>query len=141
MAVRAAARGPQCDPVQLQQGHASLPGLLRRRRGAVAAVGVAGLAAVPAMSGLSPVDEAELRRLRWRCRRGMKELDQLLNRWLDQQCAASSEAQRGVFLQRLDCEEDRLWRCLLGHDNAPDAALDVIGRASGRESVCKYGKI
>src|SRR3546814_5616419 len=91
MGVRAAARGPQCDPVQLQQGHAPLPGLLRRRRGAVAAVGVAGLAAVPAMSGLSPVDEAELRRLRWRCRRGMKELDQLLNRWLDQQWAASSK--------------------------------------------------
>src|SRR3546814_9101361 len=62
------------------------------------------------MRGLSPVDEAELRRLRWRCRRGMKELDQLLNRWLDQQWAASSEAQRGVFLQLLDCEDDRLWR-------------------------------
>src|SRR3546814_3755362 len=117
MAVRAAARGPQCDPVQLQQGHEPLPGLLRRRRGAVAAVGVAGLAAVPAMSGLSPVDEAELRRLRWRCRRGMKELDQLLNRWLDQQWAASSEAQRGVFLQLLDCEDDRLWRWFLGHEN------------------------
>src|SRR3546814_2613455 len=106
--------------------------LFRSRRGAVAAVGVAGLAAVLAMSGLSPVDEAELRRLRWRCRRGMKELDQLLNRWLDQQWAASSEAQRGVFLQLLDCEDDRLWRWFLGHENAPDAALDAlvqIGRA------------
>src|SRR3546814_15272470 len=76
------------------------------------------------MSGLSPVDEAELRRLRWRSRRGMRELDQLLNRWLDQQWAASSEAQRGVFLQLLDGEDDRLWRWFLGHENAPDSALD-----------------
>src|SRR3546814_18040189 len=56
----------------------------------------------------------------------MKELDQLLNRWLAQHWAASSEAQRGVFLQLLDCEDDRLWRWFLGHENAPDAALDAL---------------
>ena len=78
------------------------------------------------MSGLSPAVEIELRRLRWRSRRGMRELDQLLNRWLDRQWAASSEAQRGVFLQLLDCEDDRLWRWFLGHENAPDAALDAL---------------
>ena len=78
------------------------------------------------MNGLSSGDEAELRRLRWRCRRGMRELDQLLNRWLDQQWAASSEAERGVFLQLLACEDDKLWRWFLGHENAPDAALDSL---------------
>jgi antitoxin CptB len=78
------------------------------------------------VSGLSAGDEAELRRLRWRCRRGMRELDQLLNRWLDQQRAASSEAERGVFLQLLACEDDKLWRWFLGHENAPDAELDSL---------------
>jgi antitoxin CptB len=78
------------------------------------------------MSGMSAGDEAELRRLRWRCRRGMRELDQLLNRWLDQQWAAASEAQRGVFLRLLACEDDKLWRWFLGHENAPDAALDSL---------------
>ena len=29
-------------------------------------------------------DDAEIRRLRWRCRRGMRELDQLMLRYLDQ---------------------------------------------------------
>lgn len=75
---------------------------------------------------MSQDDEAELRRLRWRCRRGMRELDQLLNRWLDRQWALASEAERGVFLQLLACEDDKLWRWFLGHENAPDAALDSL---------------
>ena len=78
------------------------------------------------MSDTAASDDSELRRLRWRCRRGMRELDQLFNRWLDQQWAASSEAQRGVFLRLLDCEDDKLWHWFLGHETAPDAALDAL---------------
>ena len=78
------------------------------------------------MSDAAASDDSELRRLRWRCRRGMRELDQLLNRWLDQQWAASSEAERGVFLRLLDCEDDKLWHWFLGHETAPDAALDAL---------------
>ena len=78
------------------------------------------------MSDAAASDDSELRRLRWRCRRGMRELDQLFNRWLDQQWAASSEAQRGVFLRLLDCEDDKLWHWFLGHETAPDAALDAL---------------
>ncbi|MFC7300978.1 succinate dehydrogenase assembly factor 2 [Cognatiluteimonas weifangensis] len=76
---------------------------------------------------MSETDDAlELRRLRWRCRRGMKELDQLLLRWLEREWAAASEAQRGVFLRLLDCEDDRLWRWFLGHENPSDAALHAL---------------
>jgi antitoxin CptB len=71
-------------------------------------------------------DAIELRRLRWRCRRGMRELDQLLTRWLDREWATASEAQRGVFLRLLDCEDDRLWRWFLGHETASDAELDSL---------------
>jgi antitoxin CptB len=70
--------------------------------------------------------DAELKRLRWRCRRGMRELDQLLTRWLDREWMAASEAERGVFLRLLDSEDDRLWRWFLGHETAPDAALDSL---------------
>ena len=66
-------------------------------------------------------DEAELKRLRWRCRRGMRELDQLMLRYLDRAWAQDSEAQRGVFLRLLDCEDDKLWRWFMGHD-VPDHA-------------------
>lgn len=71
-------------------------------------------------------DEVEFRRLRWRCRRGMRELDQLLTRWLDREWQSASETERGVFLRLLDCEDDRLWRWFLGHEIAPDAALDAL---------------
>ena len=71
-------------------------------------------------------EPAEFRKLRWRCRRGMRELDDLLVRWLEREWASASEAQRGVFLRLLDCEDDRLWRWFLGHETAPDDALDAL---------------
>jgi len=70
--------------------------------------------------------DAELKRLRWRCRRGMRELDQLLTRWLDREWTAASDSQREVFLRLLDSEDDRLWRWFLGHETAPDAAVDSL---------------
>lgn len=56
----------------------------------------------------------------------MRELDQLLTRWLDREWAMASESERGVFLRLLDCEDDRLWRWFLGRETAPDATLDAL---------------
>jgi len=56
----------------------------------------------------------------------MRELDRLLERWLDRRWAQSSEAERGVFLRLLDCEDDRLWRWFMGFEHADDAALDSL---------------
>jgi len=71
-------------------------------------------------------DDAELRKLRWRCRRGMRELDQLLERWLDLAWRQSSTEERAVFLRLLDSEDDRLWRWFLGHEDAPEADLQAL---------------
>lgn len=68
----------------------------------------------------------DLNRLRWRCRRGMRELDQLLERYLRHAYASDSEAQRGLFLGLLDCEDDRLWRWFMGHEECPDAGLAAL---------------
>lgn len=68
----------------------------------------------------------ELRRLRWRSRRGMRELDRLFERWLDQRWGVSSESERAVFRRLLDCEDDRLWKWFLGHDRPDDADLDTL---------------
>lgn len=70
--------------------------------------------------------DAGLRRLRWRCRRGMRELDQLLTRYLDQQWAAASNAEHGVFLRLLDSEDDTLWRWFTGRERPTDDALDAL---------------
>jgi antitoxin CptB len=75
---------------------------------------------------MSEADEIELRRLRWRCRRGMRELDQLLVRYLDRAWRQSSNEDRAVFLTLLDTEDDKLWRWFMGHDSPTDAALDTL---------------
>ena len=73
-------------------------------------------------------EDAELRRLRWRCRRGMRELDQLLTRYLDRRWSQAPDEERGVFLRLLDCEDDRLWAWFLGHGRPADAELDALVR-------------
>ena len=72
---------------------------------------------------MSESDEAELRKLRWRSRRGMRELDQLFERYLDTRWRPASPDERETFLRLLDCEDDRLWRWFLGHEAPDDAAL------------------
>jgi antitoxin CptB len=72
---------------------------------------------------MSDADELELKRLRWRCRRGMRELDQLLGRYLDREWAHASGTDREVFLRLLDCEDDKLWRWFMGYEECPDDAL------------------
>ena len=71
-------------------------------------------------------DDTELRKLRWRCRRGMRELDQLLERWLEREWRQSPTAQREVFLQLLDTEDDKLWRWFLGHETADDVEIAAL---------------
>ena len=71
-------------------------------------------------------EDAELRKLRWRCRRGMRELDQLLERWLEREWRQSPTAQREVFLQLLDTEDDKLWRWFLGHEIADDVEIAAL---------------
>ena len=71
-------------------------------------------------------DDIELRKLRWRCRRGMRELDQLLERWLEREWRQSPTAQREVFLQLLDTEDDKLWRWFLGHEIADDVEIAAL---------------
>jgi antitoxin CptB len=62
-------------------------------------------------------------RLRWRCRRGMKELDLLLSRWLDVQWIAADAGRRQAFRQLLDETDPQIAEWLLGGTRPPDATL------------------
>ena len=75
---------------------------------------------------MNAAQDPDIKRLRWRCRRGMRELDQLLERWLDREYAAVSEVERGVFRQLLDCEDDKLWRWFLGHESPDDVEIAAL---------------
>ena len=71
-------------------------------------------------------DDTELKKLRWRCRRGMRELDQLFERWLEREWRQSPTPQRELFLRVLDTEDDTLWRWFLGHEVPADVEIAAL---------------
>lgn len=75
------------------------------------------------------MNEAAPSRLRWRCRRGMRELDQLLARYLEHGWPQASQAERDAFDALLDTEDDVLWDWCLGHGRPADPALDAALQA------------
>jgi antitoxin CptB len=65
-------------------------------------------------------------RLRWRCRRGMKELDVLLARWIDQGWPTAGEEQRRAFAWLLEQPDPNIADWLLGGARPPGAARAEI---------------
>ena len=61
--------------------------------------------------------------LRWRCRRGMRELDLLLLRYLDNVYARAPNAEKSAFVRLLDEPDDRLWRYLYADCVPVDSSL------------------
>jgi antitoxin CptB len=72
--------------------------------------------------------DPEIKRLRWRCRRGMRELDQLMLRYLDSRWPIADYAERKLFLQLLDCEDDKLWRWFMGLERPEEESINAIVR-------------
>ena len=58
--------------------------------------------------------------LRWRCRRGMRELDLLLSRWLDRGWAAADPSRRAAFLRLLEEPDPQLVDWLLNGKRPAD---------------------
>lgn len=59
------------------------------------------------------------KRLRWRARRGTRELDNLIGWWLDRRLAQADAGQRQAFDALLDVQDPDLWDWLMGHAQAP----------------------
>jgi len=81
----------------------------------------------PAARSESVGAELDRRRLVWRCRRGMKELDVLLEHYVrtqGQTCAAD----RLAFEQLLELPDPLLAGYLLGHDTPQDPELARLVR-------------
>ncbi len=56
----------------------------------------------------------ELERVRWRCRRGLLELDIVLGRFIEQRYAELDEAQQLAFDALLDMPDTTLWDMITG---------------------------
>lgn len=71
---------------------------------------------------------SDLSRLRFRCRRGMKELDVLLEAFVSRHYAQSAPAEQASFVRLLDCEDPDLWAWIVGQAPAPTEFAHVIER-------------
>ena len=73
--------------------------------------------------------EPEFRRLEWRCRRGMKELDLLLLRYLRERHAGACSDERAAFVEFLELPDPDIARYLIGGDVPTDPGHAALCRA------------
>jgi antitoxin CptB len=85
------------------------------------------------------MDEASLGQLRWRCRRGMRELDVLLTRYLDEAYPTAPPPQQQAFRQLLDCPDPLIHAYLLGRETPHDSVLvSLLRRITASASNGQY---
>jgi antitoxin CptB len=73
-------------------------------------------------------DLPELGKLRWRCRRGMRELDVLLARYLDDRFSSASMAEQEAFRRLLETHDTALYGYCLGSEPPPAHFASLIER-------------
>jgi len=74
---------------------------------------------------ISPIS-LRLKRMRWHCRRGTRELDRLLERWLEANGSIADEARLSAFEAILACEDRDLQRWILGYYACDRAELNAL---------------
>jgi antitoxin CptB len=72
------------------------------------------------------VAEADLRRLRWRCRRGMLENDLVLARFLERHAAALDGERLAQLNALLEYGDNELWDLLSGRTECADPQLAAV---------------
>jgi antitoxin CptB len=76
--------------------------------------------------------DVQLRRLLWHCRRGMKELDLLLTRYVRERYVAAPAAHQAAFAVLLALPDPEIADFLLGYATPSDPDLAaVVGELSG----------
>ena len=72
---------------------------------------------------------SERSKLRWRCRRGMKEVDVLLLAYLERRYATAPAEERRIFADLLELQDPQLHAYLIGLEAPADPAVaQVIGK-------------
>ena len=70
--------------------------------------------------------DPEARALLWRCRRGMKELDLLLSRYVDTHYGTASPADQQAFRELLEAPDPLIHAWCLGRAVPPTPALTAL---------------
>ncbi len=69
---------------------------------------------------------SEISRLRWRSRRGMKELDIALQGYLDKYYEQAEAAEQETFRSLLEMQDRELFELIIGHTKAEDESVAVV---------------
>ncbi len=72
---------------------------------------------------------SEESRLRWLCRRGMKELDVVMTTYLESNYAIASEAEKAGFKELLEMPDPDLYALLLGKQTSSNQIIDSLARS------------
>jgi len=75
---------------------------------------------------MSMIPREEINRMRWACRRGMLELDLVLEPFVVERYSALDEADRLRFQQLLRCEDQDLFAWFLRRERPDDEELRAI---------------
>ncbi|HEY0563729.1 MAG TPA: succinate dehydrogenase assembly factor 2 [Methylophilus sp.] len=70
--------------------------------------------------------DAEQRRLAWRCRRGMLELDIVLQRFVSEQFGSLTLAEMEVFDEMLELPDNDFWALIQSHETQSNQHLQTI---------------
>jgi antitoxin CptB len=78
--------------------------------------------------GEGGAEERRLRRLRWRCRRGLLELDLLLRDILERRYGLLTPSEQAAFEKMLELPDIPLLACLQGQHEPPEIELRQLVR-------------
>lgn len=69
---------------------------------------------------------SEMSRLRWACRRGMKELDVAMTAYLEKFYQKADADERAAFLRLIDIQDPELMNMVMGKIDAPDEQMESV---------------
>lgn|SRR5512138_426751 len=83
----------------------------------------------------SAVRRPPLTKLRWRCRRGMRELDVVLERYLEQRYASAPIGEQRAFEALLELPDPQLFAYVMRREEPTDSEwVDVIAKLAPIDS-------
>jgi antitoxin CptB len=75
---------------------------------------------------MATAETSDFGRLRWGCRRGIRELDVLLTRYIDEKFRAASAAEKDAFRRLLEAENPVIYAYCLGREEPPDPEMQTL---------------
>ncbi len=71
-------------------------------------------------------DKYDLRKIKWRSRRGMRELDALCDRYLNNHFENAPDSEKDLYLSLLDMQDPELYSLLMHRAEYPSQEIEAL---------------